>query len=917
MPNFQVCKLIVLTLAAACLNASATVSCGMQSPLPSGVPERDENTSTHRLENTERFLRRLELPELEIRLLEKRLESYPDDRASNEIVARRLVNLYTSQMSNPTVSSIHWVGKAQALLITFPSLNQPSVRVAMAQAAYIENEKRFQRWRAKGSATSEIPPLNRDWQSLASDLQRVLDDLQTEIQDQQTILQASGGRDEQAAIRLGQSESDVAQAEYLFAWTNYFIGVLNPQSRKQNHDQANRYFRQFLDIDPEMTLQKLTPKWIDFRSSYQTRALAGLAMCQRGLDHPDQSEHCFQLLDQSLLGEDDVDAFHRWKLNSQLYVNDLVGLDEVITKMLSDDRIRLRGRSKFWMEAWRGAMAIENSTPMVAKRLRDAAAAGLARDFQAQAIREILSEEVDALQRLEPNFLQNWIRGYLDFDSIPQQLPQGDYETRLALAKRQLLKSIESELAKPIGLESESSSNLTSSMRKFDQLIVQFLVAQIDLAERNLDASSEALLRISKSFEVIDGVEDSRRKELAAEAQWLAIGALTQLTQQSQSLGKGTTIAIRAVREIDHLIYRFPNCRFIRQAEFLRLKLINQNGSHDDAIARLAQIPQDHPNAIEAQLEIVRHRQERWRESIQAKHPSEPNRWAEFLDSLDVLDQLDGISDTDRLAGKVRLVSASIDRGKSDQATIADLLEQTEMAYRATVESEGMSPRLVGIASELKFDRFRVALKSQDDTRTREALTWLEQNANESKFHRAAVIEMAQLVDQEMRSLEAQLNPTESQSAERVARRTEAIKTFSQLVDLLGDSDESLKTNSNAKVAYSRLAQWKFESGDATSACEMARRLVGLFENRKDFRVLLARCFMATKSYEEAIPQWRLLSSAAQPGVDDWYEAKLSLVDCLQQTGNAESARQLLNQTRLLSPELPDRWQARFDALDQ
>ena len=40
-------------------------------------------------------------------------------------------------------------------------------------------------------------------------------------------------------------------------------------------------------------------------------------------------------------------------------------------------------------------------------------------------------------------------------------------------------------------------------------------------------------------------------------------------------------------------------------------------------------------------------------------------------------------------------------------------------------------------------------------------------------------------------------------------------------------------------------------------------------------------------------------------GTEAWWEAKLGVVMGLEQSGNAESAKQLIRQTELLSPDVP------------
>jgi tetratricopeptide (TPR) repeat protein len=118
-------------------------------------------------------------------------------------------------------------------------------------------------------------------------------------------------------------------------------------------------------------------------------------------------------------------------------------------------------------------------------------------------------------------------------------------------------------------------------------------------------------------------------------------------------------------------------------------------------------------------------------------------------------------------------------------------------------------------------------------------------------------------------------------------------------------------------VAYARLAELKLKAGETETAIEMLESLNRIFPNHKSHLRKLALAYSATNQSEKAIEIWRKLAFGQEPGSDRWFEAKYQLVSGLLNSGNRESARQVYEQTILLGNEMPETWQAKFDALHE
>ncbi len=65
---------------------------------------------------------------------------------------------------------------------------------------------------------------------------------------------------------------------------------------------------------------------------------------------------------------------------------------------------------------------------------------------------------------------------------------------------------------------------------------------------------------------------------------------------------------------------------------------------------------------------------------------------------------------------------------------------------------------------------------------------------------------------------------------------------------------------------------------------------------------------------ESAAKHWRVIIAAFSADSEIWLKAKYNLILCLQET-QPETAQAIYQQVRVLVPELPPAWKARFDRL--
>ncbi|MEL7497930.1 MAG: hypothetical protein AAFN77_09995 [Planctomycetota bacterium] len=837
------------------------------------------------------MLNRLGLVDLQIKHLESKFQS-AQDPVLKKAVAGQLLQTYAQQVMSNNAANLRAVEKLKTMVFEFPDLATPSMRIVIAQADYLENERQFRDWQIKGSRLDTLPPLNRRWQTLIDDLDRIDRDLQEVYEDQLTILRAVDEEIPRATGRLAVLESELARTTYLRGWSRYFSGVINPGRRIDEMRQSDQHFRKFLQLDPKSVLLELKPKWVDFSSLFQRRALVGLAMCQRGLNHPDQSEHCFSLLDQEAGGTGFAGSLHRWKLNARVYVNDFSGLDQLLNDASEDQRLTQLDRTKYWSEVWRASLSVRQRAQRVALKLRQAAINGLAREFQAVTIREMIESESipseqPVFELVKNPFLAHWVQGYLDWESA--SLLNDDAATEKRVRARQHLQTAV-EIA-------------NEQVAEIDQMICRFLLLQVQLADANDVAAWQSAARSLESLASQFGEKD--RLELAAFAQWLSANALAKASQFRNDVN------VNAVAAIDRLRRRYPGSPFEDRAELLKLELIARQLTDAQAIRHYQQVAPDSPNAVPAAIEIVKYRLRQWNALLRKGNLNEEDRqelqrrWQAFEEGVRKSRSIPSVDKVQLAMINLQAAAGLLRRPSSTRDEIDSLLDRIRDDLTLLSQESEYDQQYQALLAQWHFHQCDAAIRFDDFETAKTSQAWLFQHDQGSGLHRSATIELAHWIDEQYGS------------GARSVSLDQAVDIFGELVELLGDSDEVLQQSSNARVAYFRLAQLYKRRGESNTAGEMVTRLVGLFPKRKDYRKLFAQTLQGAGDVGGAYQQWKMLAAAETAGTDAWYEAKIGAIQSLMAGGKTDDARKLLDQTKRLSPTIPERWQSLFDRLDR
>ena len=104
--------------------------------------------------------------------------------------------------------------------------------------------------------------------------------------------------------------------------------------------------------------------------------------------------------------------------------------------------------------------------------------------------------------------------------------------------------------------------------------------------------------------------------------------------------------------------------------------------------------------------------------------------------------------------------------------------------------------------------------------------------------------------------------------------------------------------------------------GEATGAISGFETLLKVAPKNRQFIHGAALATFQLKRYADSLGHWRSLVRAAQEGDADWFEAKYHQIACLEHTDRATAAK-VLRQFRVLHPEPPGDWPAKFSALSR
>ncbi len=399
-------------------------------------PDEDATTKTRQL------LERLELDRFQIALLEPLLIDKLD-RAPDRDVAAQLAQLYLKQIHTAAEEgreATEYHTRLKQLLVDFPSVDQPLVRVGIIYGDFARLEAKF---RAAVSAPGEPEPTSAALKTY-EDVRRLI----AEARPNRTP--AASPSPAEPSIEF-KTEPDTAvqqnnalelQLNYLAAWADYYGGVLvaDAATKDQRWSRADNHFREILQLQLSLDLTDVQEDWLELSSGVMARTALGLALCEQALQKENQAAAFFRLLELPSTYPPLRRQLTLWRLNSFLYAGEIESLQA-------------------WLSPKNQSVSQVSIDPAaltyVAEYVSRLAAADPSKKLASAELAEFLSQRL--IERNQMSVLDDWVaRGLVVPDTF-----RNEFTKHLVMGRRLFLAAEKSTLA----------SDFAAAQQQLDQAI--------------------------------------------------------------------------------------------------------------------------------------------------------------------------------------------------------------------------------------------------------------------------------------------------------------------------------------------------------------------------------------------------------------------------------------------------------------
>ena len=677
-----------------------------------------------------------------------------------------------------------------------------------------------------------------------------------------------GRRTKDGLNRFEQSlvESDNSrfylQANYLYAWVCYYRGLTEDQDRELWMTRSDESFRDFLELETKRPVSQFSAHWFNLQSPWHARAMVGMGMALRALGKEEESKFCFKILESAEADANIRKNLDVWRLNSYLYLQKMDDAFAFLRRRAASSRADDQKRTRLWVASIEAATSPGgNNYSQEGVRFLRFGLHGLVADLNAPILVEVVQQ--NDLNLAGEDFLLAWCRGYLDFYRAGQTRNPDDFVS----AKRELNWAIHSA---------------NSAIDKIDLAKCHYLLGWIEFQLKEYESAAQLWQQAIPEL-----VEHS--PELASEAQWMTVRSMQMLAKQDPRF------ANEAFNAMDVLVRSFPDSRYVRRVEFEKLLMEVSKFPPAEALRRLQIIQADDPNYNEAVFQQLKLQHRVWQENQKLGSRRLRISLDQLLESELVFQQLYPSPPVgQRVKAALLSADALIRTGENGAAA-----KRIAVAEQLSIERDDPTSPLTG---ELRYYQFQLARSENDLRQMKVHADWFYLKQPESIYSESILVALTQEL-QKLRSADG----GEPFDIELLTQ------TYERLVNLLGTGQIQLIDSKNARVAATRLVAVYYEAERYDKADALVVKLLDAFPNRKDFLQWSARVKMKTDKLVAAIGYWRTVVKAVEPGSDDWFEAKLGVIQCLA-ADNATAAKAVLKQTMALTGDrsLPDQWQKPF-----
>ncbi len=843
----------------------------------------------------ERWLAKHELHDLTIELLERELarESVGGRRLP---IARKLAGKYTARLSQNRFGFDETLAALDSLAVEFPEVVDRGARLEIAFGYYRRARALFDDWIWKGDSGLSRSDVHRHFKALAArvELERTVIDTSPAkpaptddgTAAEKGLFLAEGDSPDGAphvAPPPRQTETRTEtqlQADYLLAWALYFQATTSDDETDQRKGlkRAEQAFRGLLLVPNQTKLNELRPEWFSLESRWFCQVLAGAAMVHQALGNEQEADYCFRLLGDPRVPPD-IRRLHRvWRFQSMVFASQINEAAAMAANTADEDHAA-NVDLELWYTVALAGLGRRRTTGEDSgyDALAVTGLAALATEGQWETIDRLLDANDRAIAGT--GFFPAWLEGYRQLHIVRNGMRQEG--TSLGNAIELLDEALDTAERVVPGLTSDVQFQLRARCRYHLGFSLW------------LDGRYEAAI---EQFRQAAPVLRQTDRESAEHALWMVCLA-------TERLASGDSVWLASLAEaIDEFERRYPQSPKRRDVAFLRMIVNTGRQQPEAALQSLRLIPPEDAGYLLAQRERCRVAHEQW----SAATPDDSRRAElarEVVDSAKRVIENAGQSDGNSEIGRTCLFAADVlIHGDPPNPLAADGWLALHQEHSA---GDG---RADDVAGESQFLNLLVGQAFGDAQRAENAARWLTVHAARPEHRRAGWMELAGILERKIHK---------EDQAGRAAGRELLIEAADYLQNAVDSAPlgEGVSTDRTGLSALSRLADLQSRLERHEVAYVSYHRLTSADPERVAWQRGLARSAMKLDQWDEAAGLWRSIAASRSAGDNEWLEAKYYLAESLARSELREAAR-VVEQVRLLAPQMPKAWSERFEELD-
>ena len=824
----------------------------------------------------ERYLSRLGLSELRVRLLEREVQQGGE---SKDKAARKLADAYAQALMDAAEDQPRFDRLKQQidkLLLASPAASTPALQVGLLQAEFQRGEALVSAWmedpkdhQALVRAADILGPLAKELEEKGKYLSAAMDRMSE-------TMDAIKGEDARrtAEHELLRQQAVVARVTYYTGWCRYYLGVTKrePKSAEPDFTAAKAAFCEVLGVDGEKEYQEVEDvASLGLESTWRARTALGLALAEEGLGRQAAADRCFSWLQHASAPAGLRDQGGYWQLQGLLNAPNLASAAEYAKKKVETlSSPPTPGKNSLCIAAIRAGAAVDptSADAETARNLIAAGIRGLARLRQFETLSQLVAKhKLEELQGKSASFYLSWLKGRTQFFAAEKTKAAADYQSA-AVA-----------LSAALDLPEAARDLFAAAQCRYHLAWCKFRLDEFELAARLFHEASPVL---------VEG-----EKELAVQAAWMEFASFQKLAETK----KDKKYAASAVAALQTLKRDFPDSEQAGKAELL-IPRLQQDVSPEQALASLVAIKPTEPNYPAARLEIAQLQFQNWTK-LKGDKARAPAAEA-ALAAVDTLLAAKGASGDQKLRGCLIGLQVVFDTAPVDEKRAASLLET------ATPVGEAL-PAQSPLAAEFHYRQLQFAQKTGEKKAMNKAAAWIAANGAGSPYETPALVIVARQAD------DAVAGATD---ANRKDLQIEAAEIYTRLAALVGESSEAIAGVKNALAVNSKLAHYDESLGHWQEAAARLDKIVAAMPSDKKYLRRAGLAHFQAGEYAPSLEQWRKLLGGVESGSEEWLEAKYHQLACLAKTDRPNAVK-VWKQFKLLFPQVKSpTWKDKFAALE-